>query len=169
MKTKKLVLMALFIVIEIVFTRFVSINTPITRVGFSFVPMAIAGYMMGVFNAGIIALIADLIGATLWPSGPYFIGFSISAFLTGAAYGILKGKEDIWKWMIVVALFNTFIVNIGLNTWWLQIMYGKTWDILLPPRIGKALFILPIKVLINGKVLTVLKNHKSLQNEINSL
>ena len=46
-RTADLVIMAFLIALEIVLTRFCSINTPILRIGFGFLPVAMLGIMYG--------------------------------------------------------------------------------------------------------------------------
>ncbi len=41
-----------------------------------------------------ITTLADLIGATLFPAGPFFAGFTLSAFLTGLIYGLILYKRE---------------------------------------------------------------------------
>ena len=43
--TSRLVIMAFLIAMEIILTRFCSINTPILRIGFGFLPVAMMGIM----------------------------------------------------------------------------------------------------------------------------
>ena len=45
--TSRLVIMAFLIAMEIILTRFCSINTPILRIGFGFLPVAMMGIMFG--------------------------------------------------------------------------------------------------------------------------
>ena len=86
--TKTLTLMGLLIALEIVLSRFLSINAWNIRIGFSFVPIAAAGMLLGPIPAGIVAAAADILGATLFPSGPFFPGFTLTAFLTGTLLGV---------------------------------------------------------------------------------
>lgn len=166
MKTRKLVLMALFIVIEIVFTRFMKIEIPTLRISFTFVVMAVAGTLFGVIPSAIIAGIADVLGFFLWPSGTYFIGFTISSVIVGGSYGLLhNAKGNRLKLLIMVALFNTIVVHVILNTWWLNILLGKTWMALLPVRITKELILLPITIVVNDRVLAGLKR-SSIMREV---
>ena len=50
---KKLIQISLLIAIEVILTRFCSINTPIVRIGFGFLPIAIIAMMYGPLSAGI--------------------------------------------------------------------------------------------------------------------
>ena len=78
--TKDLVMMSLLVAITIILSRFLSISTPIIKIGFSFVPLTIAGILYGPKYTMIIAVIADLIGVTLI-TGDFFPGFTVTTAL----------------------------------------------------------------------------------------
>ncbi|MBK5246006.1 MAG: ECF transporter S component [Peptostreptococcaceae bacterium] len=46
-KVTRLITIGLFIALEIILTRFLSINTPFIRIGFGFLPVAMLGIMYG--------------------------------------------------------------------------------------------------------------------------
>ena len=71
MKYKKIILIATFIALEVVLARFLSIRTPIITIGFSFLPIMLSGIILGPKYTTLIALISDLIGAILFPSGAF--------------------------------------------------------------------------------------------------
>ncbi len=87
-KVKVLVNVALLVAMEVVLARFLSINTPIVRIGFGFVPIAICGMLYGPMMAGVAGAMSDIIGAVLFPTGAYFPGFTVSAALTGIVFGL---------------------------------------------------------------------------------
>ena len=60
--TKRLVVLAFLIALEIILTRFCSIQTPIVRIGFGFLPVAMMGILYGPIWAGIGYAIGDLLG-----------------------------------------------------------------------------------------------------------
>lgn len=60
--TKRLVILAFLIALEIILTRFCSIQTPIVRIGFGFLPVAMMGILYGPIWAGIGYAIGDLLG-----------------------------------------------------------------------------------------------------------
>ncbi|MGM9532761.1 folate family ECF transporter S component, partial [Intestinibacter sp.] len=89
---KKLVEISLLIALEIILTRFCSINTPIVRIGFGFLPIATIAMMYGPLSAGIAYAIGDILGMMIFPSSSFFPGFTLTAFLTGVAYGLVLYK-----------------------------------------------------------------------------
>ena len=133
--TRRLVHIGLMIALQIIFTRFLSIEYgQILRISFAFLPMAIVGIVYGPVYGGISATVANLLGAVLRGITP-FPGFVLSAFLSGAIYGLLlyKKPKRLWRVCCAVALICGF-VNIGLNTYWVYMLTGNAFLALLPIR-----------------------------------
>lgn len=106
----------------IVLSRFLSIKTPITKISFAFVPTMLCAIWLGPKWTVLLNVLGDIIGATLFPTGPYFIGYTISTAIAGLIYGLLlykkeeksfTDKEFIIRVCISVILV-TILVNIGL-------------------------------------------------------
>ena len=147
--TKRLVVLAFLIALEIILTRFCSIQTPIVRIGFGFLPVAMMGILYGPIWAGIGYAIGDLLGMLIFPSGAYFPGFTLTAFLTGMIFGFfLKGKEITWKTVLPASLLVILGCNLCLDTLWLSILMGQGYLTLLPARILKCVLMLPIHLIL---------------------
>ena len=148
---KKLIQISLLIAIEVILTRFCSIQTPIVRIGFGFLPIAIIGMMYGPLSAGVAYAIGDLLGVALFPTGSFFPGFTLTAFLTGIVYGVfLYNKPKTWPRIIGAVLTVCLVINLGLDTLWLSILMGKGYIALLPTRIMKAVLMIPVQTFIIG-------------------
>lgn len=146
--TYQLVVMAFLIALEIIFTRFLSFQLPMVRVGFGFLPVAVAAIMFGPIWAGVGYVIGDILGMILFPAAGYFPGFTLSAFVTGFLFGVVLHKKDITlKRTFVAAFIVLTVVSLGLDTLWLSITLGKGFFALLPARIIKALVMVVIEPL----------------------
>jgi len=143
---KTLILASLFISLNIIFSRFLSINTPLFRIGFGFLPTALCGIILGPIIGGISAVIADLVGFALNPTGTYFPGFTLSALLTGTIYGffLYKKPKTTFRFLIPVTIVCLFI-NLILNTYWLSILLGNGFFALMPSRLLKEFIMIPIQ------------------------
>ena len=153
-KMKKLILSALLLTLSIVLSRFLSIKTPLLSISFNFVPIMLAGLWLGPKYTMIIAGISDLIGAILFPFGEFFIGFTASSVLMGLIYGFLLYKKDgtelsnksLMFRLIVSSVLVSLIVNLGLNTLWLVIMYDKAFFVIVGSRAIKEAIMVPVQV-----------------------
>lgn len=147
--TTRLVMMAFLIALEIILTRFCSINTPILRIGFGFLPVAMMGIMFGPIWAAVGYAVGDILGMMIFPSGAYFPGFTITAFLTGLVFGLFLHKRDInWKTVLPASLIIILVLNLILDTIWLSILMGDGFIALLPTRILKCAVMLPIQLVL---------------------
>lgn len=144
--TYQLVVMAFLIALEIIFTRFLSINLPIVRIGFGFLPVAITAIMFGPIWSGLCYVVGDLLGMMIFPSGMYFPGFTLSAFITGILYGIVLYKHEVtFKRSFISALLVLVCITLFLNTYWLHMMMGKGFWAILPTRLAEAVFMLAVQ------------------------
>lgn len=130
--------MALLIALEIVLSRFLSLSAWNTKIGFAFLPVAAAALLLGWLEAGLVAALADLLGALLFPVGAYFPGFTLTAFLMGAVYGLcLHDRQSIPRLLLAVAL-HQLVLSLGLNTLWISVLYGSPYLPLLVSRLPQC-------------------------------
>jgi len=152
-KIQKILFTALFIASTVVLRRILSIQTPIITIGFSFVPIMLAAIMLDWRHTVFISTISDIIGALLFPSGSFFFGFTISAFLTGLIYGLILHQKEfkINKSFIIRLIISTFLVtaliNGLLNTIWVMMITKNASTLIIPIRILKQLVMIPIKII----------------------
>ncbi|MEG0292502.1 MAG: folate family ECF transporter S component [Anaerovoracaceae bacterium] len=145
--TEQLVIMAFLIALEIVLTRLLSINLPTTRIGFGFLPIAFCAILFGPYWAALCYAIGDIIGASIFMPPP-FPGFTVSAAITGLIYGfIFYNKPVTTKRSFVASLLILIPISLCLNTFWLQIIVGKGFLVLLPTRLLQVAILIPIQTL----------------------
>lgn len=161
--TQMIVIMGFMIALEIVLSKLVSINISFLRIGFGFLPVAILAILYGPIWAGAAYAIGDLIGAFVFPTGAFFPGFTITAFLTGVIFGLVLYRKKITFWRALLASALVCIIcNLLLNTYWLTFIIGKGFKVLLASRAVKELVAIPIMaLLILAMDKTVIKAVKS--------
>ena len=123
--TRTLAGIALLTALEIILSRFLSISMWNTKIGFSFLPIAVAAILFGPLAAGTVGALGDFIGAILFPIGAYFPGFTLTAFLTGLVFGFFLHREQGWLQVIAAIGINQLILSLLLNTLWISILYGS--------------------------------------------
>ena len=148
--------MGVLIAIEIVLSRFLSINAWNLRIGFSFVPIAIAGMLLGPLPAGIVAAVADVLGAILFPTGPFFPGFTLTAFLTGVIWGIFLYRKQTALRILFAVLINQLILSFLLNSLWISVLYGSPFMPLLATRIIQTAILIPVQFIVIGALMKTL-------------
>lgn len=144
--TQKVVYIGLLTALHILLKQFLTINTPIARIGFGFVPLVVVAILFGPLAAMISGAIGDLIAAFLIASGPFFPGFTLSAILTGLLYGLFLYQKPRSPWRILTSvLLVTVFISLGLNTIWLHMITGKGVLALLPSRVMQNLIMIPVQ------------------------
>ena len=148
--TSQLTLMAVMIAARIVLSFIPSLNFGnLVEIGLGFVGTALSGILFGPFFALLVSTVTDLITFFISGSGFFFPGFTLSAALGGWIYGwVLWRKPISWKRVFVAVLLVTLIINLGMNSVWIRMMYGRAWAAFMPMRIVKNLISLPINTII---------------------
>ncbi len=146
--TKKLITLGVLVAMDVVLTRFLSLNAWNTRIGFGFVPMVIAALVYGPLSAAVVGALADFLGAILFPTGPYFPGFTFSMFLMGLVFGFfLYKKRSLWR-VAVSVLITQFIISLVLTTYWIHVLYGAKYVPLLATRVVQSAIISAAQIIV---------------------
>lgn len=165
-KIKKIVLSAMLLATLILLARFFSIKTPVVVFSFAFIPLMFAAILLGPKWTIIISVLGDVIGALLFPMGAFFIGFTISAALRGLIYGVflykdgkrkISDKEFLLR-VVISSIIVLLIVNLLLNSLWLNIIGGKAWMALVSARLFRELIMIPAQVLAICGLELILRN-----------
>ena len=155
-RNKKIIIVAMLLASEIVLSRFLSIKTPLLKISFAFIPTCLSAIWLGPKWTVLLNTLGDLIGAILFPVGAYFIGYTISAAISGFIYGVLLYKKDEDEFsqtkflirLIISVCLVTLICNIGLNTLWISITTGKAYIVLLGTRIIKEVIMIFVQIIV---------------------
>ena len=121
--------------------------SPYLQIGFDFLTMAVTGMLYGPWVAGMSGVITDLLGYMLRPNGPYFPGWTLSAFLIGMLYGLIFYNRPVTLRRVIVArLLMVVIFNFFLTPLWLSMLYGKAFVLMSSMRFIKNVIKFPIDV-----------------------
>ncbi len=143
--TKTMVIVGLSVAVEVVLSRFCSISTWNLKISFSFVPAVLAAVLLGPVAVGTVGALGDFIGAVLFPIGPYFPSFTLTAFLTGLVFGwFLHKRQTLWRILGAVAV-NLFVLSLLLQTVWISLLYDAPYMPLLLTRIVQCGIMAPIQ------------------------
>lgn len=114
---------SVLIALEVVLERFLSIQTPIFRIGLGFVPLALCGIMYGPYWAAAAGGIADILGAFIAGMG-FFYPITITAILTGLCFGLFLHRKTVryFPHIILCTLINTVGLSLFLQSYWLSLL-----------------------------------------------
>lgn len=143
--------MGLLIALMVVLSQIFGFETQLLKITFDFIPEVVIAVLFGPWWTGIGAAVADVIGNTLLAKAPFFIGFTLNAFIGGMVYGFFFYKKEITiRNAFLAVLTNSLIISLFLTPLWLSLMYGipffdeKLWAL----RILKAVIMLPTQTLL---------------------
>ena len=145
-QTRKLVYLALIICLQVILNQFLGLTLPTMRFSFTFLAMALAGYLYGWKFSMLAAIIGDLIGIWLFPKGPFFIGFTIASAASGLFYGLLYDKKNLLKWSIIANVLVNVIAHLLINSYSLTFITSAPLSAFIVPRLIKMLIELPFNI-----------------------
>lgn len=146
-KLRKLTVMGLLVAVEVVLSRFLSINAWNMKIGFNFVPIVVAAVMLGPAASAAVAAMGDFIGAVLFPIGAYFPGFTFTALLTGLVFGVFLHKSQRIECVLAAVLINRLILGLALNSFWISMLYGTDYIPLIISRIPQCIVLTLVQVI----------------------
>lgn len=142
-----IVYLGILTALEIVLNRFLSIQAWNIKIGFSFLPIAAAGMLFGPLAGAVVAALGDFLGAILFPIGPYFPGFTLTAALTGLSFGLfLRHRRSVLR--TLAAVFVNMLLSFLLNSLWISILYTTPFSALLAVRAVQCAVLGPVQFLV---------------------
>ena len=135
---RDLVLLGIIVAMKIILSRF-TVGTTIVHVSLGFIGSVMLGYLFGPVWGSIGGGISDLVSSALFGNqGGFFLGFTLSAMIGPFIFGLVFYQKPVKVWRIILAtLLVTVVVNIGLNTLWVHLLYGMDFRVVLIQRIPK--------------------------------
>ena len=121
-----LVQLAMLVALEIVLNRFLSIRTPIVKIGFAFVPIVVCAMAYGPVWASAVYVIADITGTLIEGNVP-LPGLTVSCALIGFVFGLFLFELDrlpvyslkMWLRIIAAVAINQIVFSLVCNSYWL--------------------------------------------------
>ena len=154
--TKKLIVSAELLALDVVLTRLLAVNTPVMKIGLGFAAVALCAVLYGPWWAALTGALGDLVGALLFPTGAFFPGFTLTAACTGLIFGLCLYRRDrSLLWPILAAVLNVVLVSYLANTAMISYISGTPYTTLLKARAVQLAVMLPVQ----GAVLSFL--HRS--------
>ncbi|MDO5732675.1 MAG: folate family ECF transporter S component [Eubacteriales bacterium] len=129
---QRITIMAMMIALQIVLSRFFSIRTPFAKISLAFVPLYFVACSYGPLTTVILAFVSDLIGATLFPSGPFFWGFMVTAVVRALIVGtLLYDHKKTSAWLLFTIFAEQLICSTLINSANIAYLQGAAlWTVL---------------------------------------
>lgn len=101
-RVRKLAFAAVMASISVIMSRFLALHIPMAgmetlRFGMGGLPLILTGLALGPVHGAAAGAVADLIGMAVFPHGPYFPHFTLTAGLTGLIPGLFAQTVASWR------------------------------------------------------------------------
>ncbi len=166
--TKDLALLGLLLALKIILGRYLAIDFTIVRISFAFVVNALIGYLFGPWVGAGMGAIGDILGYFGFPQTyAYFPGYTLSAAISGFVYGYFLYYK---KWptssslkfhirLILAVSIVAIFCNLILGTIWTSMVIGKSFMVLLKPRMLKNILLIPVESIVLSGIFNYLGGH----------
>jgi ECF transporter S component (folate family) len=146
-KTQTIAILSILIAMNVLISSVYIPVAPGLRIYATFFVIAIAGVVGGPATAIFYGFICDILGVIIHPSGPFFIGYTITTMLSSMIYALFLYKQKITIAKLLMAkLLVNLLCNVTLNSIWNYILFDKAFIYFVSKSIIKNIVLLPIEV-----------------------
>ena len=146
---KYLALTAGFIAMKIVLG---SIYIPVAenlRIGITFMIVALEAAIIGPGAGMISGAVTDLLGFAIFPNGPFFAGYTLTAMAGELIYGLCFYQKKMTVLRIIIAkVLNNYLVNVLLGSLWSAMLYSKAYIVYATASLIKNTLLLPVEIVL---------------------
>lgn len=142
-------LMAAFIALKIILsTTYIPVSENL-RIGISFLVVALEASIVGPVAGMVSGAVTDILSFIVFPNGPFFPGYTLTAMLGELFYALLLYNREITAVRIIIAkILNNYLVNVGLGSLWSSMLYGNAYMVYFVRSIIKNTILLPLEVIL---------------------
>ena len=95
------------------------------------------------------AVVEDLVSFFVYPTGPFFAGYTLTAVLSMAIYWLFLHDNHVnWKRVLLAKASVNIFVNLFVNCLWSKILYGKAYLYYLGKSAVKNIALIPLEVIL---------------------
>ncbi len=119
----KLILTAIMVALNVILERVFAFQIESNHISLSVVTLGFAAVYLGVPHTVAVAVLGDILGAVIAPTGPYFFGFTLSNALMGLCLGLFLKKTANPVNISLAVVINKLICTMILNSIWVSVLY----------------------------------------------
>lgn len=137
---QNLILLGMIIALKIILGQ-ISFGPAFVKIGLGFIGSVLLGTLFGPVWGFIGGGLSDLIASAIFGNqGGFFVGFTLTAALGPLIYAFFFYQKPVKIWRIIAATLSvTLLIDMGLNTWWIHLLYGVNFKLALMERLPKEL------------------------------
>ena len=145
---KYLALMAVFIGIKTVLSGvFIPVSDNL-RISVSFLVTTLEAFIIGPAAGIVSGALTDILGYMLFPTGPFFFGYTITAMSSMLVYALFFYRRQISVLKIIGAKATVnYLINVLMGSLWSAMMYGKAYLYYMTKSLVKNSVLLPVEII----------------------
>lgn len=147
-KTKQIVLLALLMAAQVAVSFFYIPVADNLRIYFTYLVVILVANIFPFKVAILYAFIEDILAFMIYPTGPFFIGYTLTAVAAMVIYSLCLYQKVNLKRIIIAKVSVNLLVNVGLNSLWSAMLYSKGYLYYMTASLVKNVTLLPIEILI---------------------
>lgn len=148
MKTKKIALLAILMAMNVAISfLYIPVGENL-RIYFTFIITMMIASNFSLAECLIYATLEDLISFFIYPTGPFFAGYTLTAVLSILIYYLCLHKKVTLPRIIVSKGLVNILINVGLGSLWSSILYSNGFIYYAAKSILKNLILWPVEVFI---------------------
>ncbi len=145
--TKYLAIIAAMVAMKTVLSFFSIPISESLRITLGWLLTSIEGAVLGPGAAAVSGAVTDIVSFMVKPTGPFFIGYTLSAMLGPLVYGLYFYRQKITLPRIILAKATVnYVVNVLIGSIWSAVLYSKGYIFYFMRSIVKNTTMLPIEI-----------------------
>lgn len=162
---KKLSICAMLLALRVVvgyFSNALLAAYPDIKIGFNFLPIAIAAMLLGPVAGGLVGGLGDILSFLIMPMGSYFPGWTINGILVGILYGVFlyKTETKLLPKLIICEIITNIGIEVLLGSLWMLIQFEKAFFLMAGIRAVKCIIAIPAETILVLFFIKLLKRIK---------
>ena len=127
------------------------------RIGISFLFTTVEAAIIGPVAAMLSGAVTDIVSFMIWPSGPFFFGYTLSSICGGLVYALFLYRRRITVLRLFGAKFVVnYAVNVLMGSVWSAMLYSKGYIYYAGKSLIKNTLMLPVEVILLTAVFNIL-------------
>ena len=156
-KTKQLVILSLLMALQVVISmQYIPVGENL-RIYFTYLVVVIVAAVFPIKIALAYAAIEDIVAFIAFPSGPFFLGYTLTAVASMLIYSLCLYRHVSIKRIIIAKTMVNILVNVGLNSIWSAMLYSKGYIYYLAKSFIKNITLLPFEIILIIIFLKIIK------------
>lgn len=120
---------------------------PIPRLYLGYIPLMVAGFLLGPFFGAAAGIVTDLVGYSL-TGGAFLPIFTLTSALAGLIPGLFSylfvKEHNLKLWQGFVSVLTVQLIVLPLNLYGVVTFFGKALGVIFMPRLILAIIMVPV-------------------------